>query len=347
MSDKKKSPYLTIYMIILSVLVIMIHNQTLDILGKRIIYSEINKFLISVLTDGVLDIAVPGFFFISGYLHFRKFSVSKYGTMLKTKARTLLVPYILWNFVGFVYAYCVSNFEFLKQFSCMEEVELSLQTIFEALFLHKYNTVGWYLLSLMFLMILSPVIEICINKKYKAIVCVLVLLVYYTFFYNCALIRDFGTLSFVLGGIVGKDQSDIAYKEKIIPVNSLTAAILFIVIAVLRMWITSKESGNIILLVGNHVLRLVLLTLLWNLVGMFAKKIKETIVNYSFPIYVMHWYVLSIVQKIFVKIIPANNITVWIIFIGSTIITTVVIILLAKLWRKLFPRLYVCFMGGR
>lgn len=347
MQSKEKSSYLSAFMVGLSIIVIMIHNQTLVILCSKIDYTEINTLFIRILNAGILDIAVPGFFFISGFLFFKNFSLKSYGDVLKKKVHTLMIPYILWNLIGFLYAYCVSNVSFLKQFSSMDTVELTLQTIFEALFLHKYNTVCWYLLSLMGLIIISPIIEVCIDKKNKAILFLFLLLVYYFFFHEHMLIRDFGTLSFVLGGILGKCKPSLVYNERIFNINTVTSLVLFLLLTFSRTWITDIAGNNILLMLINHLLRLVQLSFLWNLVGNLAKTSNKKVINYSFPIYVMHWYVLSIVQKLFVKLIPANNITIWFIFIGSTLATTLIIILIVNLWKKLFPRIYNCFMGGR
>lgn len=346
MQNKEKSSYLSAFMVGLSIMVIMIHNQTLALLSSKIDYTEMNDLFIRILNDGILDIAVPGFFFISGYLYFRNFSIKSYGSVLKKKVHTLLIPYILWNLIGFLYAYCVSNVPFLKQFSSMDTVELTLQTVFEALFLHKYNTVCWYILSLMGLIIISPFIEVCISKKHRAILFFLFLFAYYFFFHEHMLIRDFGTLTFILGGIMGKCKPTLVDNERMIDINTITSFVLFVGIALFRTWITGI-AGNILLLLANHLLRLVQLSLLWNFIGSLVKKSNRKVNNYSFPIYVMHWYVLSIVQKLFMKLIPANNITVWLMFIGSTLTTTLLIILIVNVWERLFPRIYKCFMGGR
>lgn len=52
------------------------------------------------LSDGVAQIAVPTFFFISGYLFFyqlEKFDFSTYKRKLRSRFRTLMVPFVLWN----------------------------------------------------------------------------------------------------------------------------------------------------------------------------------------------------------------------------------------------------------
>lgn len=42
-------------------------------------------------------IAMSWFFFISGYLFFRNFKMSKYKSKFLSRCRTLLIPYIIWN----------------------------------------------------------------------------------------------------------------------------------------------------------------------------------------------------------------------------------------------------------
>lgn len=55
-----------------------------------------------VISNELARIAVPLFFFISGFLFFYRtnFSMVVYGQKLKKRVRTLLVPYIFWNAVG-------------------------------------------------------------------------------------------------------------------------------------------------------------------------------------------------------------------------------------------------------
>lgn len=55
--------------------------------------------LYHAITDELTRIAVPLFFFISGFLFFYRsdFSLKVYGQKLKKRIRTLLVPYMFWN----------------------------------------------------------------------------------------------------------------------------------------------------------------------------------------------------------------------------------------------------------
>ncbi len=59
-------------------------------------------FLRNLLSQGIARVAVPTFFLMSGYFFFRDFSWSAqaYKSKLLSRGRTLLIPYLIWNFCG-------------------------------------------------------------------------------------------------------------------------------------------------------------------------------------------------------------------------------------------------------
>ena len=91
--------------------VIFIHNFPE---GDSFVVSQINWHRLSIIDMincvGVLfshiifHIAVPTFFLISGYLFFYrldgKFTISVYWTKMKRRGKSLLIPYIYWNFIA-------------------------------------------------------------------------------------------------------------------------------------------------------------------------------------------------------------------------------------------------------
>lgn len=58
-----------------------------------------------VISEELARIAVPLFFFVSGFLFFYRseFSLKTYGQKLKKRVRTLLIPYIFWNMADFLW----------------------------------------------------------------------------------------------------------------------------------------------------------------------------------------------------------------------------------------------------
>lgn len=62
------------------------------------------RICLIVFQEGLCRLAVPCFFFISGYLFFNKlqdWSWGEWKRKIKSRGRTLLVPYLLWNLIAF------------------------------------------------------------------------------------------------------------------------------------------------------------------------------------------------------------------------------------------------------
>lgn len=91
--------------------VIFIHNFPE---GDSFVVSQINWHRLSIIdmincvgvlfSVDIFHIAVPTFFLISRYLFFYrldgKFTISVYWTKMKRRGKSLLIPYIYWNFIA-------------------------------------------------------------------------------------------------------------------------------------------------------------------------------------------------------------------------------------------------------
>lgn len=101
----------------LIVAVVFIHANLADVMIGGVSLVEEGQFplyeLVShVLSDELARIAVPLFFFISGFLFFYRtdFSSGAYAMKLKKRVRTLLVPYLFWNIVVFCLVFLTQFF---------------------------------------------------------------------------------------------------------------------------------------------------------------------------------------------------------------------------------------------
>ena len=85
----------------MAVLVVLCHCKTLFGItgGPAPAGQGVQLFLAEVLPH----IAVPAFVFFSGYLFFYRteFSMAVYGQKLKRRAKSLLLPYVIWCTIGF------------------------------------------------------------------------------------------------------------------------------------------------------------------------------------------------------------------------------------------------------
>lgn len=98
----------------LMVLVVFIHTNLLRGDSSLVAGSSypVYNILRHIVSDEIARIAVPLFFFISGFLFFlhADFSLSVYKSKLKKRARTLLFPYLFWNVLVWFLFFLLQNF---------------------------------------------------------------------------------------------------------------------------------------------------------------------------------------------------------------------------------------------
>lgn len=135
-----------------------------------------HQFIINLCSDVIPRIAVPMFFFISGYLFFLKDSDNhKCKEKLKRRFNTLFIPYILWNLIAIgillLKTSSILDFLFINSEN-ISHADYSLKNVL-ALFWNKdmffssqsvpaqlfpLDVPLWYLRELMIVMLLSPLL---------------------------------------------------------------------------------------------------------------------------------------------------------------------------------------------
>jgi len=136
------------------------------------------NFFVIMLCKVICPVAVPTFFFISGFLFFKgleDWDKDVWKRKMIKRIRTLLVPFILWNLIALL-AFPLTRFagSVIKGVP-MENVWYTIQnrgvlrlfwdrTLFESSFGQPMNTPLWFVRDLMVVVLLTPVIH-CLIKK--------------------------------------------------------------------------------------------------------------------------------------------------------------------------------------
>ena len=139
------------YTFLLSILVIFVHSThftpaDLEAVPRTAFFStsfleKMEFFFSSFLGEA----AVPGFFFLSGLLFFHKlYSGSVWFRKLRSRLFSYLLPYLLWN-SGMTGLYLVFG-----------RAPFRPESIFEGIFLYRYNPVFWYFYQLILLTYAFP-----------------------------------------------------------------------------------------------------------------------------------------------------------------------------------------------
>ena len=147
--------FLPSYTLFLSVLVIFVHSTHFSLASLQAVphsgfFSA--SFLIKIeffFSEFLGQVAVPGFFFLSGFLFFRGLDdVKSWGRKLKSRVFSYVLPYLLWNS-----AMTLLYLSFGK-------AEWSLKSLWEGIFLYRFNPVFWYFYQLILLSFCLPFMAI-------------------------------------------------------------------------------------------------------------------------------------------------------------------------------------------
>lgn len=147
--------FLPSYTLFLSVLVIFVHSTHFSLASLQAVpHSSFfsTSFLIKIeffFSEFLGQVAVPGFFFLSGFLFFQGLDDAKsWGRKVKSRVFSYVLPYLLWNS-----AMTLLYLSFGK-------AEWSLKSLWEGIFLYRFNPVFWYFYQLILLSFCLPFMAI-------------------------------------------------------------------------------------------------------------------------------------------------------------------------------------------
>ena len=122
----------------------------------------------------IANSAVPMFFVMSGYLLFYKYDIRRYLDTLNKKVRTLLIPFVLWNLLGFAYHKCLSLLSIVTGVAEANPELLSARNILYGVWKSAYDPPVWFIKTLFELILISPLVWGIANKlKQKTVVLVI------------------------------------------------------------------------------------------------------------------------------------------------------------------------------
>lgn len=153
-----------------SLFVVWVHSYNAELyLGKTAEADAIYRFQ-HWIGDGIGQIAVPGFFMISGYLFYRNFSREKLIPKWNSRIRSVLVPFIVWNFIYYLGYVIGSRLPWMTDVVGKGVIPFNLSAAVDAVINYTYNYVFWYLYQLILLILLAPVLYAVLRHKIPGIV---------------------------------------------------------------------------------------------------------------------------------------------------------------------------------
>lgn len=298
---------------------------------------------------GLSAVAVPLFYFISGLLFFKNVqSIRDCSVNIKKRIRSLLVPYIIWNFIFVGWYVILAIIPGVSQY--VNSDTLSLFTwqhpwdSFCVLFIAPVGFQLWFLRDLLVYTACSPLLYWALKRA-----------PWFTFgiiLVSFGWIGRFGGTYFCLGAIVALHYNLMIVKKYLFAKIIVACSILYVCNAFIFGFCPSVAS-----LLKNpyctQVISIIGIVSVWGMYDMLvsekykmSKSIK-TLSEYTFFVYLFHEPAFNIIKKLGLKIFGCNECSLILLYTINPFIMMTVAIAGGVLLHKLMPRVYGVLVGGR
>ena len=168
MGEKRFRNKVNWFVFFFSILVIRVHSYNAELFLGRTQEAAALDRMERFLGERIGQIAVPGFFMISGYLFYRNFTMDKLWKKWGSRIGSILIPYLLWNGIYYIGYVVGSRLPFVGEIVGKGEVPFGLAQLTDAVLYHRYHYVFWYLYQLIMLVALAPVLYPLLKRKLLA-----------------------------------------------------------------------------------------------------------------------------------------------------------------------------------
>lgn len=340
--DKCVSNKISNLNLFLSVFIVALHSSC----RAQLIYGGgygVN-FALQSLIKIIADSAVPMFFVMSGYLLFYKYDIRRYLDTLNKKVRTLLIPFVLWNLLGFAYHKCLSLLSIVTGVAEANPELLSARNILYGVEKSAYDPPVWFIKTLFELILISPLVWGIANKlKQKTVVLVIFIalsVIGFTPGYTSIL---FWIPLYLLAATIACCKNDM------ISHFSMTRSYLCVVLYC--SFIAYLLLNNVDEKASAYTLyRLTSPILIWNIIDL-SKSVrnKRILEKYAIPFFLFcsHIFVIPIVKKMFLLILGNSNYGITAAYLCTVVTTIGLIWILSLVMKKVLPQTYKILAGGR
>lgn len=346
--DKYLSNKIKNMSLIMTFFVVILHSNNLE--NSSVL--NINTLVQNVIGQGIVRIAVPMFFVISGYLFFYKFKPSKEAFISKYKKRfkSLFIPYFIWCTGWLVILYLVELTAFGRSmFSDRIIADYNAVELFKNTYIYPLPYQFWYIRALMINVVISPIIYYVIDKlKDKALLVITVFWFFDVIYYPI--------LMFSIGACFAIGDFDIYFnKYKNRGYLFGLAYILSIVLKTILIYIPQIPHYDYVLLLAENLIILCGVPFAWFVYDVVGERFKNKfdlgkemkLAKYGIFIYFFHIPLQSIIKKVWFKVMPISSTSSLIIFFVAPIITITICACVAVFMRKYMRRIYMVLTGGR
>lgn len=290
---------------------------------------------------GLGQFAVPGFFMISAYLFYRGFAWEKLGRKWKSRFRSLVIPYLLWNGIYYLGYVTASRVDGLTDIVGKGKIPLNWETALDAVLHYRYNAVFWYLCQLIWLIVLTPLIYSFLKRKWTALIWLLAVSACVWVQADLPVINEDSVLYYSAAGAAALHFSEKAEGAGS-PAAFLTGAAM--TAAGLICYVLFRGGGRVGLLVFC---RLLVPLGVWQMVDKRILPEVRPWMKDTFFLYAAHFAFVRLVNKTGAVLLPGNRTAAAALYFFMPGLSLVFSRGVGELMRRWMPPVWRALTGGR
>lgn len=348
--DQYLSQKIRIVSFLSMIMVVLLHSYNINIKHSgQILYLEkdINWIVQNFVSNGITRIAVPIFFFISGYLFVIGSNLTSYDFIVKIKkrVRTLVIPYLFWTLFGLLFYYILQSFPQSQSFFTKKLIKYyNLLEWFNAIFYEPIPYQLWFLRDLIIMVLMSPII--CFLVKKAKYIYLIIIFVFWFLDKDSVILSSEALLFFSAGIFVG------IYNPKLLEVKRKTVLpLIWLLILVVKTY-AGYKNWKFIELYLLKVSILIGIISFWQLYDILWKN--KAAINIlskyawsSFFLYVFHEPIMTIVKKGIFYALPKISLSYFLVYLLAPILTIGIGISVAWLLKNRLSFVYQFVTGSR
>lgn len=346
--DKK-----TIVSFILALFIAAIHNDTIaafSTMGGDPSLLFIARAFDALSSLTLTRVAVPLFFILSGVCFFRDHERMLYAKKIKSRIRTLLIPYLFWNGTLMAILILLSHTPYRGLVSLSAPIVPTWRMIVEGLIWFRSNNPFWFLYALILLTVSTPLIGLLMQKRWTGYAaCALALIVPAIFPGPFTVVfqgRFYPSIFFyVVGCFLGRYHfaffsQRFGKRQRIV---SACICALFVVLKMAELYAVIRIHAVIL-----DILSLAAALAFWILCDLFVEKIEiRPYMRDSFMLYALHPVIGTVLTNLTVSCWGERTAAAIPAAISVYALTISLSLFLAGALRQHVPRLYRVISGNR
>lgn len=283
------------------------------------------------------DIPLSTFFFFTGYLFFRNFSLDDYARKMKARFHSLAVPYLVWNTLSALVWFAVINLGgalYVTDNRPFEDISHVILNIIGCQY-----TLLWYVWVIIVFAICSPLIYYMIRER-KRFWCFFALFTVVSIVFKHTYCSPLAALPiYMLGSWVGMHHRDFMFKEQPRWITALTVPLL-VCFVVVKELLDSRQVMAMLKLVAPFAVIGV-----YDIADRFVHFKSYSFYSYSFFLYAAHYIPIHVLQRYFLFNYGIG--CAWYVYVLVPVFVTIAVLFVAHFIRLHFHTLHGLLTGNR